>query len=97
MTHLIGTTTLYGTLTTPTELKLHSGDVIAITANGGIAQQLTAKLRQEVALSGVAEWDEEGAIVSFVVDAVVNYEPVGLVAAFREMREKFGRYLEDLD
>ncbi len=98
-----GDTTIYGKVvrvggvTPKVEVKTVSGTTLYCPFDYELAQELGALLYETVGLVGEARWDvETGIITRFKVKNIVPYRNSSVVETFAYLRERIGRYYDDI-
>lgn len=100
-----GITTLYGDILrvggSEPKVQFRSisdQELIYCIATREMTRQAAVRLYERVGLRGEAVWDAETwELVSFKIEEILDYEDVGLVQAFAELREIVGAYFDQID
>lgn len=104
-TYLKGDTTVYGDILrvggADPKVQFRSisdSELIYCDATRDMTRQVAMRLYERVGLRGQAVWDlETMKLESFRIEEILDYEDVGIVQAFAELRESVGGYFDEID
>lgn len=103
--YVTGVTTLYGDIlrvggSEPKVVfrNVSDNELVYCSATREMTRQAATRLYERVGLRGEAAWDSETwELASFRIDEILDYEDVGIVQAFAELRESVGAYFDQID
>ena len=102
--HLTGETTLYGDVLRvggaepKVQFRSVDNELIYCDATREMTRQAALRLYERVGLRGEALWNMETLkIESFMINEILDFEDVGVVQAFAELREIAGVYFDQID
>ena len=93
---LSGDTTLYakvervGGKKPKVALQPLKGETLYCSVNEDVAKELAKRLYTEVAVRGVATWDDDGNVVDFKVTGLLKWKPTSNYKAIIGLRNRFG-------
>ncbi|MBT1698259.1 hypothetical protein KK083_15305 [Fulvivirgaceae bacterium PWU4] len=102
--HVTGETVLYGVIqrvggvVPKIFLRQHNGESLSIDVTEEIARKVGSRLYTAVGLTGLATWSpNDNKILSFKVSGILDYEEVPNIQAFSELRNRVGKYWDEIE